>query len=304
MHYITKLVFALAITFSLTTASAAELRIAVNDDCPQTGGPSSGESAMLALAIPLGVAVAQKVAGALIDEATAYLKDDTNITKTGYARVNRLLESPDGKTVGLSRNIGCVYGVVGDFEGNSTANTGDLPTSPPLNTKTRKQLKAMGLKGEPSVYFEGFFQAPKTGGPTGVFYFEPRLVYYREHVKGGGLFGSHKRDIGFTVDFIKPNETSAFVSTTISLEALAPNPEKAIEASFFKSRQTPWLALPSADKDTPFTVKVTFIETGKPDILDKAIGEALADKKADIVKAIGDALMPKASGSTGSSGTK
>lgn len=270
---------------SLLTASsvtAAELRIKMESSCPQTLAPSQGEFAVAGLLIPLGVAVAQKVAGAAIDQAASHLKDDTSVTKTGYYRQSKLVEADNT----LSQSVACVYGVIGEFGGR-----GEVPSAPPLNAFTKNKLREMGLKGEPLVYFEGFFLAPEKGSATGVFYFKPRLLYYREHVKSGGLFGSGKRDLGFTIDFVRPNEASAFISTTVLLDALAPDGERLIGEEFFASRQTPWLALP--DKDTPFTVKVTFIETGKPDVLDKALGEALADKKGDIVKAIGDALTPK-----------
>lgn len=304
-----KIVAGGACALALTTSHAEELRVGVDQACPMTGAT---RVEFVAAPVVLAVAgvVLEKVAGAAIERAAGYLKDDTSITKTGYARVPNLVDSmPVTDRAGrdlmdakgnkvyaprMSAAYACVYGVVGNFGTPRDESAGDFTG---LGLAMSDKLRALGLQQAPSLYFEGLYEQPKS--MPSVYSYTPQYLYYGDHLKSGGLFGEGKRDIGITIELLKPSESSPLSNSVISLEALKPGKGSTLDANYFKGRPLPWQKVPALSENTPITIKVTVLETGKANTLDKALGEALAAKKDDLAQAIANAVAPHGSGSGG-----
>ncbi|MBJ9661452.1 MULTISPECIES: hypothetical protein [Burkholderia] len=282
-------------------AQADELRVGVAIKCPKTGAQRT-EIALAPVALALAGVVVQKLAGAALEKAADYLKDDTSITKTAYARAPRMLDAipatdsnsralVDAKgnpvqTARMSVIYACVYGAVGRYGNPGDSPAGDFTS---LGSDASDALRKLGLQDAPALYFEGLYQQSKE--PAGVYAFEPQFLYYGEHLKSGGLFGAHKRDLGVTIDVLKPSETAPISSSVISLEALKPGKDTMFDAKYFDGRPLPWQKVPALTDNAPVTIKVTVLETGKANTLDKALGEALAAKKDDLAQALADAVV-------------
>jgi hypothetical protein len=200
--------------------------------------------------------------------------------------------SKDADGPKLNPAVSCIYGMVGDF-GNTKAATTAVARPPELSSAAWNRLaREFPQVTALNLYFEiSVARSNKTKSP--VFFFKPRTVYYLDTIQDGGVF-PRKHDLGISIDMTKYNEKDAFASSTLTLEKLKSGPDTFMTDDYFEGRDLPWSSLPAADKDVALNVKITVIETGKANTLDKAVGQALADQKDSIVKAIQDGISQAA----------
>lgn len=280
-HVVIPTMFAGLLALGQIANADDKVLVYTNGSCYQVPGLGKDELILAPVLLGLAADITGQLVKTGVDKLIAYLKDDTSMTVIGYGRAGSLsANTQDAREI--NPGITCIIVAVGDMD-EDAATSGNTATSTALAPKTLDALKQHGMAGTPKVYLEAQFIQPK-GQPL---YFRPKFIYYGEHLKSGGLFGNHKRDLGITIDFLSLGGTAPFFTNTFSFSNVSPGTSK----DKLEHYGTPWIGTFSDANKGAFSIRATVIETGKANTIDTAIAQALSDSESSIVSAAKGAVQ-------------
>lgn len=278
--------------FAIDTVNKnSQLKVAFTDRCPVSDGHH--ESALVAgLAGALVVDIAGKLTASGIDTLAKYLSEDKILSMDGHTRLEGFFRKENDK-VYFNPETSCLVLVVSkDFDSKKPLPKHSLLSDKSLTPDLSYKIADItGVRGPIEFYLEAIIQPSKNGS---VFSFEPKYWDYPKFIQDGGWRLGSKRDILISVEISEPGNDSPFSTLILNWNNISSGE---ITNDMVVSEKLPWILIPQnvneqsgkilKDGDFfPVNVKAKFVETAKPNVIAKKIGEALTAQKDSIVGAV------------------
>ncbi|UXY16652.1 hypothetical protein N8I74_06430 [Chitiniphilus purpureus] len=287
------------------------LRVGVTHACPTayTTPGQEAEGFLETILIGVAVDVAANLAGSLISSLGDYLTQDSSLTLNGLYPVKGFYVNT-AKGVFPASQAKCVWVAVADKftapsrdeYGTEIETEGARRVSPEEGAALIPSLHAniphaavelTGLAATPVFYYEGEIELSPDNTAWRLV---TKKLFYPKFIEEAGLFHSQTRDFGLTLEYSKPAADKPFAIFSFNQSAMA---EGSLNGKAGLAFQSGWMPLPEAappsDKNLklffPVNLKAQFVETRKPNVLSKAVGNALKSNKDKAVSAVKDETL-------------